>query len=445
MSANIKQVYDANPITSNASTDLMYFGQSPYGTGNDAAMLYSDFAAQFAGSSQIPSGTTGQLVYYAADGNTLTPLNLGLQFTITGGDLMLANAPSKTLLGNSTATTGGITDVPFSTFLQAANNLSDVASIPTAQTNLGLVFATGSTLTIGGSVTFSGAHTFTGTLTGDTSVTFPTSGTLATTSQIPSVPISLANGGTGANLTAANNTVFMINNTGTSILSTLGQGLALSTSTLTVGGANNIPFNDHKGIQDANGNSVLTFAGIASAVNYVEIGNQATGNGPSVGAIGSDTNIILVLNGKGTGGASIEGSKGAVEPAAGYVGETISSNVLVGSAVSLTTNVGANITSISLTAGDWDIWATGIVSPASGTITQSSNLAISTTSATLPTFPNNGGAMTAPSAAASNPVGLFCQMRLNISSTTTVYLVGQVAFTVSTCKMYGFIGARRRR
>lgn len=47
MSKNINQVYVANPITSNASTDLMYFGQSPYGAGNDAAMTYSNFAAQF--------------------------------------------------------------------------------------------------------------------------------------------------------------------------------------------------------------------------------------------------------------------------------------------------------------------------------------------------------------------------------------------------------------
>jgi len=47
MSKNIQQIYVANPITSNARTDLMYFGQSPYGVGDDAAMLYSNFALQF--------------------------------------------------------------------------------------------------------------------------------------------------------------------------------------------------------------------------------------------------------------------------------------------------------------------------------------------------------------------------------------------------------------
>ena len=46
-SENIDQIYIINPITSNTSTDLMYFGQSPYGVTNDAAMTYVNFAAQF--------------------------------------------------------------------------------------------------------------------------------------------------------------------------------------------------------------------------------------------------------------------------------------------------------------------------------------------------------------------------------------------------------------
>lgn len=48
MSKNIDQVFIANPITTNIGTDLMYFGRSPYGVGNDAAMTYTNFSAQFA-------------------------------------------------------------------------------------------------------------------------------------------------------------------------------------------------------------------------------------------------------------------------------------------------------------------------------------------------------------------------------------------------------------
>lgn len=67
-----------------------------------------------------------------------------------------------------------------------------------------------STITLGGAIntansfTTSGNFALTLTQTGITNVTLPTSGTLATTSQIPSTPISLANGGTAASLAASN-------------------------------------------------------------------------------------------------------------------------------------------------------------------------------------------------------------------------------------------------
>jgi hypothetical protein len=46
-SENINQIFTANPITTNVGTDLMYFGRSPYGLTNDAAMTYANFSAQF--------------------------------------------------------------------------------------------------------------------------------------------------------------------------------------------------------------------------------------------------------------------------------------------------------------------------------------------------------------------------------------------------------------
>ncbi len=64
MSKNLDQVYIANPITTNASTDLMYFMQSPYTAGTDAGMLYSDFKAQLGGAFvPLAGGTmTGTLI-----------------------------------------------------------------------------------------------------------------------------------------------------------------------------------------------------------------------------------------------------------------------------------------------------------------------------------------------------------------------------------------------
>lgn len=60
------------------------------------------------------------------------------------------------------------------------------------------------TLTLGGNTAFSGAFTFTGTITGNTAIIFPISGTLATTAQVPSLPVSPSNGGTGISNLDAN-------------------------------------------------------------------------------------------------------------------------------------------------------------------------------------------------------------------------------------------------
>lgn len=53
-------------------------------------------------------------------------------------------------------------------------------------------------------------------------------------------------------------------------------------------------------INDANGNEVLTFSTILAAINNIQIANVASG-GPSISAVGSDTNIDLNLFPKGTG------------------------------------------------------------------------------------------------------------------------------------------------
>ena len=68
MSKNINQVYMSNPITSNLSTDLMYFGRAPYGIGNDAAMTYGNFAAQFTNQLTSPA----QALFVTNDGDDTT-------------------------------------------------------------------------------------------------------------------------------------------------------------------------------------------------------------------------------------------------------------------------------------------------------------------------------------------------------------------------------------
>jgi hypothetical protein len=132
---------------------------------------------------------------------------------------------------------------------------------------------------------------------------------------------------------------------------------------------------------------------------------------------------------------------------AGNVGEYVESVVVTGSAVSLVTATGKNVTSISLTAGDWDV--DGIVNfnlaaTTSATITQGSLSLVTNTADTTPgretTMEYNGVVPGGGHISQSIP-----NYRLSLASTTTVFLVAQSTFTTSTMTAYGIIRARRAR
>jgi hypothetical protein len=133
--------------------------------------------------------------------------------------------------------------------------------------------------------------------------------------------------------------------------------------------------------------------------------------------------------------------------AAGEIGECISSTVLSGSPVSLTSGTAADITSISLTAGDWEVWGTIGFTPAGSTTATAYLGWTSTTSHTLATAPNSGSmfSLTVSFPAGSGPVFPTGKQRLSLSGTTPVYLTALATFAVSTNGAYGFIQGCRRR
>ena len=148
-----------------------------------------------------------------------------------------------------------------------------------------------------------------------------------------------------------------------------------------------------------------------------------------------------------TGGTAIKGTNTNDDAAAGYVGEPITSTIAVGSAVSLTTNVTANVTSISLTAGDWDV--SGVVLMDSGATTNITRVTAGTSS-TSATADITKGYYSHIHSGYVPGGGQFRAMPLNtsrfsLSGTTTIYLVALANFTVSTCTAYGTISARRVR
>lgn len=133
---------------------------------------------------------------------------------------------------------------------------------------------------------------------------------------------------------------------------------------------------------------------------------------------------------------------------AGVVGEYVFSNIASGSALAFTTTVARDITSISLTAGDWDVWINARYTGGATTTLIRVIASISTTTATLDANPGKIGIQFYNSAIVFNSTNVDISVgpfRIPLASTTTIFFVGQADFGVSTCSGYGIIQARRRR
>jgi hypothetical protein len=165
---------------------------------------------------------------------------------------------------------------------------------------------------------------------------------------------------------------------------------------------------------------------------------------------GSTTNT-LVMTIAPAGNLIANGTVTNDSATTGQIGEDLNVKVAAGSAVSLSTGAATNITSQSLTAGDWSCGG---------------NVNFSLTSATqVSTSPNEaqivagsgGGAFTADgtevySGADVSLTGISSkdsitlpQKRVSIASTTTVYLVGAATFTAGSIGGYGSMDCRRLR
>ena len=135
--------------------------------------------------------------------------------------------------------------------------------------------------------------------------------------------------------------------------------------------------------------------------------------------------------------------------AAGDVGEYVASQVISGAAVALGSGNAADITHITLSAGDWDVWGLISTLPA-GTTTQSDIRGwTNTISATDPLPPNSGAYAETQMAigaglAQTLPIGM---QRISVANgvNQNVYLSAEVTFATSTLGAFGFIGARRVR
>jgi hypothetical protein len=141
---------------------------------------------------------------------------------------------------------------------------------------------------------------------------------------------------------------------------------------------------------------------------------------------------------------SIAGTIATTMADAGYVGEIIGSQVVSGSASAMATNTTLNVTSISLSAGDWEVMGHVNINSTSATVTATS-AGITTTTATIPT---NGtevysGLQTTTTTTVDSLT--VTPVRIAVSTTTTVYLVARSTFSAGSRSAFGVLKARRVR
>lgn len=133
--------------------------------------------------------------------------------------------------------------------------------------------------------------------------------------------------------------------------------------------------------------------------------------------------------------------------AAGKLGEFITQPLLVGAAVSLVTATAKTVTSIPLTAGDWDVHGIAVFVTAGSTTISQLVAALNTTTNAFPALPGVDGYVfnnSTYTTGSNNSFGTGVA-RFSLAAPTNVYLVVQAVFAVSTMTAYGTLSARRVR
>ena len=111
--------------------------------------------------------------------------------------------------------------------------------------------------------------------------------------------------GTGVTWGATDKGTKMVYSDGTNVVDTaftdLSSDITPQLSGILDTNGNDIIVDDAGAIEDDSNNPYIRFQKTASAVNYIDVTNQATGSGPAIDAVGSDSNIDLNISPKGIG------------------------------------------------------------------------------------------------------------------------------------------------
>lgn len=386
------------------------------------------------------------------NGNTITAgagtLNLG-GFTATfGGAFTTASTFSTTgtfSSGGNFATTG--------TFSSGGNFSTSSTFSVTGALSIGGAFTTASTFSTTGTFSSGGNFATTGTFTSggnfSTSSTFSVTGALSIAGAFTTAAAFTQSGAFATTLTSTATT----NSTlpaGTHTLA--GLDVAQTWTALQIYNNSDIAL-----LGSSTGKTTFTSAN-TGASDFTLTFPAATDT--LVGRATTDTLTNKTFDSAGTGNtlqvSSVTVSRGQFpatntndNATAGNIGDYVNSDIASGSAVSLTSSTAANVTSISLGAGDWEVSANaGWTGGATTTVTQML-ASLSTTSATIDTTDGREIIEAYNAFTVFNNATFINKTlgpaRFSLSSTTTVYLVIRATFAVSTCSGFGLLRARRVR
>jgi hypothetical protein len=184
-----------------------------------------------------------------------------------------------------------------------------------------------------------------------------------------------------------------------------------------------------------------TFTGTPSMPTGTTAVTQTAGNSSTAIATTAFVTSSPIIN-----TPTISGTTTGACAATGNIGECKNANVPSGSPVSLTTSTYANVTSVSLTAGNWLCSGNVEFQPNTTTVQTNQQAAISTTSAsTTGEISGTGTVLNLPSvtgAAGTNVIPTGFGM-VNVTTTTLVYLLAYSVFTTSTNSASGYINCIR--
>lgn len=335
----------ATILTSNAAVTVTQGGTGLTALGSALQVLRTNAGATAMEWATASSGSVATDAIFDAKGDLAvgTGADTAARLAVgTNGQFLKADSTQSTGLIWATIAGGGdaLTSNPLSQF--AATTSSELAGVISDETGSGaLCFATSPTLTTprianAGYIADANGNEqiiFTTTASAVNEVTLVNaatgnSPTLAASGGDTNVGINLRGKGSGGvTITDATDTTkqlaFLLSNSSTeckttfNVQSSSGNTITFPDSSTTLVGTNVTQTLSNKTIASAtlatcriansgyladnNGNEQITFTTTASAVNEIKITNAATGNAPSIKSNGGDTNIPLLLTGKGTG------------------------------------------------------------------------------------------------------------------------------------------------